>query len=112
MKGQKYNAKKTPCNNGHTHPSKKEAKRCDELHLAQKGGLIRNLEVQPKFVWDINGGPVMMQNGQPMGYVADFQYFEGNRHVVEDSKGMMTPDARIRFNLFRHLFPNTELRIS
>ncbi len=108
----KYSAKKTVCNNGcPPHPSKKEAKRCDELHFLERAGEIRNLELQPVFEFVVNGEKVKMRNGQYLKYTADFQYFEGDKLVVEETKGMITADFRIRRALFNHLYPHTELRV-
>lgn len=108
----KYGAKKTKCWQGHEHPSKKEASRCDVLHDDQKQGKISSLEIQPVFTFIINGSPVKMKNGQSLRYTADFQYNEGDLQVVEDSKGFVTADFRIRAALFRHLYPQVELRIT
>ena len=108
----KYGAKKTKCWQGHSHPSKKEASRCDVLHDDQKQGKIENLEIQPIFTFIVNGSPVKMKNGQSLRYTADFQYDENGKQVVEDSKGFITADFRIRAALFRHLYPNAELRIT
>jgi hypothetical protein len=108
----KYGAKKTKCWQGHDHPSKKEASRCDVLHDDQKQGKIDGLEIHPVFTFVINGAPVMMKNGQPLRYTADFKYNEAGKPVVEDSKGFVTADFRIRAALFRHLNPETELRIT
>lgn len=44
----KYGAKKASCLYGHTHDSRKEARRCNELHLLQKAGAIKDLEAQIK----------------------------------------------------------------
>lgn len=108
----KYGAKKAKCWQGHEHPSKKEASRCDVLHDDQKQGKIRQLETQPRFEFVVNGEKVKMANGQYLRYTADFQYFEGDKCVVEDSKGFVTADFRIRKALFLHLYPHIELRIT
>jgi len=51
----KYHAKKTPCTNGHMHASKREAMRCNDLHLLQRAGEISGLQQQPVFRFAING---------------------------------------------------------
>ena len=111
----KYFAKKATCNNGHTHDSKREAARCDELHILQRAGQIHGLSVQPQFKYAINGDWLKLRNGQVAGYTADFQYLEGNKLVVEDVKaknGYMGRDMPLRLALFRHLFPDLELRVT
>jgi hypothetical protein len=47
----KYGAKKTPCGviEHGLHASKKEAARCQELRLLERGGEIEDLENQPTF---------------------------------------------------------------
>lgn len=111
----KYFAKKTTCAAGHLHDSRREAARCDELNLLQRGGAISGLTVQPKFKFAINGDWLKLRNGQAAGYTADFQYMEGNKLVVEDVKaknGFLGRDMPLRLALFRHLFPDMELRIT
>ncbi len=55
----------------------------------QKAGLIRNLELQPRF-------PVILNGVKCFVYVADFSYFEGNGRVIEDVKGLRTPLYRLK----------------
>jgi hypothetical protein len=40
----KYRAIKAQCNAGHTHDSKREAVRCNELHILQAAGEITDLQ--------------------------------------------------------------------
>ena len=88
--GHKYRAVKTTCAANHSHPSKAEAKRCDDLHLLQRAGEINNLTLEPAFPIIINGKKVFT-------YKADFSYFDrqGNR-TIEDVKGMKTPVYRLK----------------
>jgi hypothetical protein len=78
------------------HQSRLEARRCTELHLMERGGLIRDLQAHPqkRFRLDVNGVHVC-------DYLADFVYFdiERNREVVEDTKGFMTEVARLKLKL-------------
>lgn len=108
----KYGAKKTACNNGHTHDSKRESKRCDELHLLQRGGVICGLTVQPQYKFEVNGDWLKLLNGNIAGYKPDFSYKEGERFVVEDVKGMIVRDFPLRAALFRHLYPDIDLRVT
>ena len=104
----KYGAKPTNCNAGHKHASTKEAWRCNDLHLLQAGGQIRNLQVEPQFWFTINGEQVKHPNGRRVGMKPDFQYFEGDLNVVEDVKGgkaTRTEAYVLRLALFRALFP-------
>ena len=107
----KYRARKTACAYGHSHPSKREAKRCEELHLLFRAGEIDALVYEPEYNFVVNGFPVMMRNGAKAKFTPDFAYLERGKIIVEDVKGMMTADCRLRHALFRHLFPEIELRI-
>ena len=62
--------------------SKAEFKRWRWLLLAERAGVISNLQLQPEYPMDINGHHVCT-------YRADFQYMdlEKKRIVVEDVKG-------------------------
>lgn len=106
----KYGAKKTICGQLHTHDSKLEAARCDQLHLMQRMGDITHLEVHPQFWFVINGEQLKHDNGRRVGYKADFQYFEGDSNVVEDCKGFITSDWPLRKAIFKSLFPHITLR--
>jgi hypothetical protein len=78
------------------HQSTLEARRCDELHLMQAGGLVRDIEAhpQPRYSLDVNGVHVCT-------YVPDFRYFDTDRDalVVEDAKGILTDVCRIKLKL-------------
>lgn len=108
----KYFAKRTPCQHGHQHPSAKEAKRCNDLHLALRSGLIAELQVEPFFPFVIAGQEAKHPNGRRIGYKPDFAYREGGRQIAEDVKSpaTMTEAATLRMALFRHLYPQIELR--
>lgn len=109
----KYRAKKTNCNNGHCHDSKRESKRCDDLHLFQRAGHIAGLCIEPQYYFHINGNPLKHPNGRRAGYKPDFSYSENGKVVCEDvkSSATMTEAAVLRMTLFRHLFPHIELRV-
>lgn len=94
----KYRAQRTECGAGHSHPSKAEARRCDDLHLLQKAGQIHDLSQQPKFPCVVNGIKVCT-------YVADFSYREGGRETIEDTKGVITPIYRLKKKLVEALYP-------
>lgn len=107
----KYGAEPTQCSQGHKHASKREAKRCDELHLLQRAGAISDLEIEPTFKFVIEGKPLLMGNRQQARYRPDFIYVENGRYVAEDVKGVEVRDFPLRAALFRNLFPTYELRI-
>ena len=89
----KFNARPTRCREGVMHHSAMEAARCDELHVLQVGGLIRDLEAhpQPRFDLDVNGVHVTR-------YLADFSYVdvETGEKRVEDVKGFATAEYKLK----------------
>lgn len=103
----KYGAKKTQCLCGHTHDSKKEAERCNELCFLLKAKEIHSLEFQKPFLLiDKQKYEKPMKNEQKAEYKADFYYFD-NRHnkwVIEDSKGHRTKDYVLKRKLVKHLY--------
>ena len=96
----KYAAKKTDCAAGHTHDSKLEAGRCDDLHALQATGNIRGLEMQPEFRVVVGDKPICT-------YRADFAYFTNAARVVEDVKGVLTPVYRLKKKLVEAAHPGT-----
>jgi hypothetical protein len=70
-------------------PSKGEARRYQELKIAQRAGDIRRLRRQVRFPLVVKGWPVYEE-----GYRADFTYYEleGGEwaYIVEDKKGHKT----------------------
>ena len=87
----KYHAKGSVCHEGHKHPSKREAVRCDELHLMKEAGALYNLTIQPKFLL----APAFVRDGQRYRatyYVGDFHYLTGEwgkaQAVCEDVKSI------------------------
>ncbi len=105
----KFNAKKT-IYGGQSFDSKKEAHRWAELQLLQRGGAIRNLRRQVPFELippqrepdttvprgGVNPGRVIEH---PVRYVADFVYERDGKTVVEDTKGVKTPEYIIKRKL-------------
>jgi hypothetical protein len=89
VRGHKFRAQRTVCSEGHSHPSKGEARRCGELHLLQRLGEIRLLQREVPFPVIINGVKVFT-------YKADFVYFDESGRTVEDFKGVVTPIYRLK----------------
>lgn len=107
----KYRARKTACAHGHVHASAREAKRCGELHLMLRAGQINGLVIEPTYILALDGHPIIMGNGHKAKYRPDFTYLEGNRLVAEDVKGFIVRDFPLRAALFRHCYPDIELRV-
>jgi hypothetical protein len=104
VSGHKYNAKRTQCSEGHSHPSKGEAKRCGELHLLQRAGHIRGLVYQPQYWFHIDGEILKHPNGRRVGYRPDWRYFEDNQTIAEEFKGFRTPDYALRIAIFKAMY--------
>lgn len=94
----KYNNTKTVVD-GIKFDSKRESDRYIELKLLERAGRISDLILQPKFElipkYEINGRKV-----RKIEYIADFQYKENGKTVVEDAKGFKTKDYIIKKKLF------------
>jgi hypothetical protein len=106
----KYRAVKAQCRAGHTHDSKREAIRCDELHILEAAGKISNLMIHPQYWFVINGKQLKHANGRRVGYKSDFEYIENGINVTEDVKGVLVRDWPLRRAVFIALFPGHQLR--
>lgn len=91
--------------------SEAEAHRYTELKLLLAAGEIKDLKLQPKFPFTVNGLTVCT-------YIGDFQYLEPiadrdgpTRIIVEDVKGVETKEFKIKRKLFLALYPTLTLRL-
>ena len=118
--GTKFNATKVTID-GHTFDSKKEANRYLELKLLERAGTITDLQLQVKFelipaqytpdeVKVLKSGKEKIIKGKCLerecSYIADFVYTDlrTGKTVVEDSKGMRTPEYVIKRKLLRYRY--------
>ncbi len=92
----KYRAIKTVLD-GIKFDSKKEAARYKVLKLLEKAGKITNLELQPRYDLVVNFTKCGF-------YKADFRYFENDKEVVEDVKGMKTPIYNLKKKLVKAIY--------
>jgi hypothetical protein len=69
--------------------SKKEAARWEQLLLLQRAGEIQDLVRQIRYELVVNGIKVAT-------YVADFRYRDRGREIVEDCKGMVTREYKLK----------------
>lgn len=108
----KYNNRKITVD-GITFDSRREANRYRELKLLERTGQIQGLELQKKYLLI----PAQYESFERYGkkgqrlingrkcierecvYIADFVYTEGDRLVVEDTKGMRTKEYIIKRKL-------------
>lgn len=92
-KGNKFRNIRTEVD-GISFASKREARRWSELLLMQKAGYITDLDRQKRFPLDVNGMPICL-------YVADFTYRRNGSLVVEDAKGVRTPEFKLKAKLMK-----------
>lgn len=105
----KYNAVKTTVD-GHTFDSKAEAQRYSELRLLERADVISGLELQPPFELMPSFRDAQNRLHRAVVYVADFAYDEDGRRIVEDVKGVETPEFRIKWKLAIRQYPHIEFR--
>lgn len=113
----KYGARKTIVD-GVVFDSKKEAKRYVELKALEEAGVISDLRRQVKYVLippQREFSNEIYKSGPKKGcfkpgrlierecaYIADFQYTENGKLVVEDTKGVRTKEYIIKRKLMLH----------
>lgn len=105
----KYRNKKTQIDM-YVFDSIAESRRYKELVLLQRAGKITELQLQPKFLLQES----FRKNGKTyrkIEYIADFQYEENGKIVVEDVKGKETEVFKLKRKLFEKKYMGLELRI-
>ena len=114
----KYNNRKIIVD-GITFDSKKEAARYKELKTLERAGIIQDLQRQVKYVlipaqYEPSGEIYTKgkEKGKPKkgklierecAYYADFVYTENGKTVVEDTKGVKTPEYIIKRKLMLYV---------
>lgn len=98
----KYHAVKTEVD-GITFDSKKEAEHYAGLKTLEKAGIINNLVLQPRFLLQ---EPFMCdgKKERKIEYVADFQYEQDGKIIVEDVKGEKTQVYKLKRKLFLYRY--------
>ena len=89
----KFNAKKVTID-GIEFDSTFEGERYSILKMLEKGKAIRDLELQVKF-------PIIINDILICNYIADFVYYENGKRIVEDAKGVKTPEYRLKKKLMK-----------
>lgn len=80
---------------GYTFDSIAESRRYEQLKLLERAKAITDLKRQVKFVLIDKS-----KYGREVSYIADFTYYEQNRLVVEDVKGIKTDIFKLKARLF------------
>lgn len=107
----KYKAKKVETGEG-VFDSKKEFQRWEILKDMESRGLISDLKRQVKF--DLLPKQILIvprksKKGRlqkcelPVSYIADFVYIENGVQIVEDVKGIRTPEYTLKRKLMKFL---------
>lgn len=112
----KYNSEKITID-GITFDSRKEGRRFRELKLLESRGLIKDLELQKKFILipaqrepdsvGKRGGKIRGKLiERELSYFADFYYFDAmsQEWICEDAKGFRTPEYIVKRKLMLWLF--------
>ena len=99
----KYNAKKTVVD-GITFDSKKEAARYVELKAMEQAGEITHLELQPKFQLQAKYKNGAGKGIREVSYIADFQYKQDGKVIVEDVKGVKTEVYKLKKKMFEFIY--------
>ena len=105
----KYHSRRATCNSLHDHASVKEASRCNELTLMEKGGRITGLKQHPR----LELKPAFTFQGEKIRkieYVADFGYFDKDTEMwcVEDTKGYKTEVYKLKIKLLKFIMREAE----
>lgn len=80
--------------------SAKEARRFQDLWLLEKSGVIKGLDRQKRYVFELNGVRIG-------SYVADHTYTENGKFIVEDVKSEFTrklPMYRLKKKMMKAFF--------
>ena len=101
---QKYGNTKTVVD-GMKFDSIGEANRYNDLKILERAGMINNLRFQVPF-------ELIPKNGdeRPVKYIADFQYNENGKMIVEDFKGFHTKEYILKRKLLKWRYPDYAFR--
>jgi hypothetical protein len=89
----KYHAIKTTLD-GYTFDSKAEASRYLQLKTLEQNGDIDSLIIHPLF-------PMVHNEKKICTYEADFSYYDGEKHIIEDVKGFKTAMYRLKKKMMK-----------
>lgn len=92
----KYGACRASSRDGTAHPSRKQARRWDDLLLLARGGAISGLQREVTIPLEGRDGLLRSPSGRQISYRADFVYVEKGETVYEDAKGYETPEFKLK----------------
>lgn len=82
--------------------SKKEAKRYIKLKQLLDAKKITNLKLQPKYILQEKYINNKGEHIRAISYKADFEYFENDKLIIEDVKGMKTDVYKLKKKLLEY----------
>ena len=109
---QKFNNEKTTID-GIKFSSRLEAERFQQLQFLEEAGEIAHLKLQVELqVFSGYINPSTGEKTRSTMYVADFAYVDCQSHkwIVEDTKGVETPEFRLKWKLAQSHYPEYEFR--
>jgi hypothetical protein len=109
--GNKYNTRKVT-EDGITFDSVAEWNRYMKLKLLEQYCQIEGLEVHKVFELQPSFSKGMLETIRAIKYEADFFYKEGILTVVEDVKGVQTPEFKIKWKMMKYKYPEYTYRIT
>lgn len=109
--GSKYGNKKIVAADGTKFDSLAELNRWSHLQMLQRGGHISDLRRQVVFEMVPSVKFAGAARARPaIRYIADFVYLEQGAEVIEDVKGVETPEFKIKRHLMKALL-GREVRV-
>jgi hypothetical protein len=91
--------------------SQAEANRYGELRLLEQAGEITDLVVHPRYLLQEGFTNAEGRRVYPIHYIADFEYIEDGKRIVEDVKGHQTAVFRLKRKLFEYRYQDMEFRV-
>lgn len=84
-------------------PSRLEARGYQELLLLEKGGVIKDLELQKEFVIEVAGKQICI-------HYPDYFFTKtcNGKQVIAEAKGVATADYRLKLKLMKAIYPQYE----
>ena len=87
-----------------TFDSQREARRYDELRALYEAGAIRDLRLQVNFTLQEGYVAADGEVVRPIVYKADFRYIKDGNIIVEDVKGVRTPEYQMKKKLMQERY--------
>lgn len=94
---------------GHPFASKAEARRYQQLSLMEKTGEIKCLRLQPEYEL-IPRFKKGNRTYRRTVYIADFEYIENGKKIVEDVKGFATDVYKLKKKMFEYKYPEMTIK--